>query len=49
MYVSVEYEVKFLQKLYWVVFTFPNVADICDIAKSDMVLKLPSPQTFEEL
>ena len=46
--VGVEYEVKFLRKSYWVCFTFPNVADICDVAKSDVVLKLPSPQTSEE-
>ena len=43
MYVGVEYEVKFLRKSYWGGFTFPNVADICDVAKSD----LPSPQTSE--
>ena len=36
--VGVEYEVKFLRKSYWGGFTFPNVADICDIAKSDVVL-----------
>ena len=46
--VGVEYKVKFLQKSYWGCFTFPNVADICDVAKSDVVLKLPSPQTSEE-
>ena len=46
--VGVEYEVKFLQKSYWGDFTFPNVADICDVAKSDLVLKLPSPQTSKE-
>ena len=46
--VGVEYEVKFLRKSYWGCFTFPNVADICDVAKSDVVLKLPSPQTSEE-
>ena len=43
--VGVEYEVKFLRKSYWGGFTFPNVADICEVAKSDVVLKLPSPQT----
>ena len=41
--VGVEYEVKFLRKSYWGGFTFPNVADICDVAKSDVILKLPSP------
>ena len=46
--VGVEYEVKFLRKSYWGCFTFPNVADICDIAKRDVVLKLPSPQISEE-
>ena len=46
--VGVEYEVKFLRKLYWGCFTFPNVADICAVAKRDVVLKLPSPQTSEE-
>ena len=45
--VGVEYEVKFLRKSYWGGFTFHNVADICDVAKSDVVLKLPSPQTSE--
>ena len=45
--VGVEYEVKFLQKLYWGGFTFPNVADICVVAKTDVVLKLPSSQTSE--
>ena len=45
--VGVEYEVKFLRKSYWGCFTFPNVADICDVAKSDVVLKLSSPQTSE--
>ena len=43
----VEYEVKFLRKSYWGCFTFPNVAGICDVAKSDVVLKLPSPETSE--
>ena len=45
--VGVEFEVKFLQKLYWGGFTFSNAADICDvlIVKSDVVLKLPSPLT----
>ena len=47
MYLDVEYEVKFLRKSYWGGFTFPNVADICDVAKSNVVLKLPSPQTSE--
>ena len=47
MYVGEEYKVKFLRKSYWRGFTFPNVADICDVAKSDVVLKLPSPQTSE--
>ena len=42
---SVEYEVKFLRKSYWGGFTFLNVADICDVSKKDVVLKLPSPQT----
>ena len=46
--VGVEYEVEFLRKSYWGGFTFPNVADICNIAKSDVVLKLPSPQTSEK-
>ena len=46
--VGVEYEVKFLRKSYWGCFTFPNVADICDVAESDVVLKLPSSQTSEE-
>ena len=45
--VGVEYEVKFLQKSYWGGFTFPNVADICDVAKSDVVFKLPNLQTSE--
>ena len=45
--VGVEYEVKFPRRSYWGVFAFPNVADICDVAKSDVVLKLPSPQTFK--
>ena len=45
--VGVEYEVKFLRKSYCGCFTFTNVADICDVAKSDVVLKLPSPQTSE--
>ena len=45
--VGVEYEVEFLRKSYWGGFTFPNVADICHVAKSDVVLKLPSPQTSE--
>ena len=43
--VGVEYEVKFLRKSNWVGFTFPNVADLCDVAKSDVILKLPSPQS----
>ena len=43
--VGVEYEVKFLRKSYWGGFTFPNVADICEVAKSNVVLKLPSSQT----
>ena len=47
--VGVEYEVKFLRKSYWGCFTFPNVAVVCDVAKSDVFLKLPSPQTSEEL
>ena len=47
--VGVEYEVKFLRKSYRGCFTFPNVAVICDVAKSDVFLKLPSPQTSEEL
>ena len=46
--VGVEYEVKFLRKSYWSCFTFPNVADICDVAKSDLVIERPSPQTSEE-
>ena len=46
--VGVEYEVKFLRKSYWGCFTFPNVADIYDVAKSNVVLKLLSPQTSEE-
>ena len=46
--VGVEYEIKFLRKLYWGCFTFPNVADMYDVAKSDVVLKLPSPETSEE-
>ena len=46
--VSVEYEVKFLRKSCWGCFTFSNVTDICDVAKSDVVIELPSPQTSEE-
>ena len=45
--VGVKYEVNFLRKSYWGGFTFPNVADIFDVAKSDLILKLPSPQTSE--
>ena len=45
--VGMEYEVKFLRKFYWDGFAFPNVADICDVAKSDVVFKLPSPKTSE--
>ena len=45
--VDVEYEVQFLRKSYWGGFTFPNVTDIYDVAKSDVVLKLPTPHTSE--
>ena len=46
--VEEEYEVKFLRRSEWGGFTFPNVADICDVAKSDVVLKLPCPQSSGE-
>ena len=43
--VEEEYEVKFLRRSGRGGFIFPNVADICDNAKSDVVLKLPCPQS----
>ena len=46
--VGVEHEVKFLRKSYWGCFTISNVADICDVAKSDVDIELPSPQNSEE-
>ena len=38
-----EYEVKFLRKSGFGGFIFPDVPDICDVAKSDVVLKIPCP------
>ena len=45
---------SFWGPLIWILPQAPNfeypplVTDICDVAKSDVVLKLPSPQTSEE-
>ena len=43
--VGEEFEVNFLRKSGWGSFTFPNVPDICDVAKSDVVQRLPTPQS----
>ena len=43
--VEEEYEVKFLRRSGWGGFTFPNVADVCDVANSNVVLQLPCPQS----
>ena len=43
--VGEEFEVNFLRKYGWGDFTFPDVPDICDVAKSDVVLRLPTPQS----
>ena len=43
--VGEEFEVNFLRKSGWGGFTFPDVPDICDVAKSDVVLRLPTPQS----
>ena len=43
--VGEEFEVNFLRKSRWGGFTFPDVPDICDVIKIDVVLKLPTPQS----
>ena len=43
--VGEEFEVNFLRKSGWGGFTFPDVPDICDVAKSDVVLRLPTHQS----
>ena len=43
--VEEEYKVKFLRRSGWGGFTFPDVVDICNVAKSDVVLKLPCTQS----